>query len=42
MLRAGRSHVGSHITVFDDGRPVSQARVVNLPFYDPTGDRMNG
>jgi sarcosine oxidase, subunit alpha len=42
MLRGGRQHIGQEITVFDEGTPIAQARVVNPPFYDPTGERMNG
>jgi sarcosine oxidase, subunit alpha len=42
MLRAGRSHTGETIDVYDGGRVVSQARVVAPLFYDPSGRRMNG
>lgn len=41
MLRAGRRHFGSEVTVYDAGAPVSPARVVNPPFYDPTGERVD-
>ena len=41
MLRAGRQHIGSEVTLYDAGRPVGRALVVNPPFYDASGDRMN-
>jgi len=40
MLRAGRQHVGSHVSVHDMDR-VTSAKVVNPPFLDPAGERMN-
>jgi sarcosine oxidase subunit alpha len=41
MLRGGRAHFGTEITVYDAGVPVARARVVNPPFFDPSGARMN-
>jgi sarcosine oxidase subunit alpha len=42
MLRGGRARLGSEVDVYDSGVPVTRAKVVNPPFYDPTGERMNG
>jgi sarcosine oxidase, subunit alpha len=42
MLRSGRQHLGAAVTLFDDGRPVAHAHVVQPPFYDPRGERLNG
>ncbi len=42
MLRAGRQHIDTEVTVYDDRSPAGRARVVNPTFYDPTGERMNG
>jgi sarcosine oxidase subunit alpha len=41
MLRAGRSQTGRIVSVHDDGRVVTKARVVSPVFYDPAGARMN-
>jgi sarcosine oxidase, subunit alpha len=41
LARAGRQRVGKEVTVYDEGKPVTQAVIVNPPFYDPTGERMN-
>jgi len=41
MLRGGRQHIGAEVTVYDAGAQVARARVVNPPFFDPAGDRMN-
>jgi sarcosine oxidase subunit alpha len=41
MVRAGRARIGETVTLYDAGAPVGQARVVNAPFYDAAGDRMN-
>jgi sarcosine oxidase subunit alpha len=41
MLRAGRSHTDKMVSVHDDGRVVTRARVVTPLFYDPSGARMN-
>jgi len=41
VLRSGRAIVGSLITVHDEG-VICRARVVNPPFFDPSGDRMRG
>jgi sarcosine oxidase subunit alpha len=40
LLRSGRQHVGAEVGVHDVGQ-VTRARVINLPFLDPAGDRMN-
>ena len=40
-LRAGRSQMGQAVTVHDDGRVVTTAKVVTPMFYDPAGARMN-
>lgn len=40
MLRGGRECIGTRIRVHDQGT-ITQATVVNPPFYDPTGERMN-
>jgi len=43
MLRGGRAKVGTQVEVYD-GSPVAlagRAQVVNPPFFDPAGDRMN-
>jgi sarcosine oxidase, subunit alpha len=42
MVRAGRSRMGESVRLYDAGTPVGQARIVNPPFYDASGDRMNG
>jgi sarcosine oxidase subunit alpha len=42
LLRAGRSQHGTTVNVYDAGRVVSQAKVVQPLFYDPSGLRMNG
>ncbi len=41
LLRAGRRHIGTEVTVYDAGKPIARAQVVKTPFYDPTGARMN-
>jgi sarcosine oxidase subunit alpha len=41
MLRAGRAQMNKTVSVYDDGRLVSTARVVAPMFYDPSGARMN-
>jgi glycine cleavage system aminomethyltransferase T len=41
MLRGGRALVGADVDVYDEGSKKSSARVVNLPFLDPAGERMN-
>lgn len=41
LLRAGRSQTGRLVTVHDDGRIVTRARVASPLFYDPSGARMN-
>jgi sarcosine oxidase subunit alpha len=42
LLRGGRTRIGTEVDVYDLGTRVGTARVVAPPFYDPTGDRMNG
>ncbi len=42
LLRGGRSRMDAVVSMHDGGRVVTRARVVNPPFYDPTGERMNG
>ena len=42
LIRGGRMKVGAEIDVYDDGVIVGRARIVNPPFYDSAGDRMNG
>jgi sarcosine oxidase subunit alpha len=42
MVRSGRARIGETVVLYDDGAPVGRARVVNPPFYDSSGDRMNG
>ena len=41
MLRAGRSQMNQIVTVHDNGRVRTTARVVAPVFYDPSGARMN-
>jgi sarcosine oxidase subunit alpha len=41
MLRGGRAKIGAEIDLYDAGAVVGRARVVNPPFYDPSGERMN-
>ena len=41
MLRGGRAKMGAEIDLYDAGAVVGRARVVNPPFYDPSGERMN-
>jgi glycine cleavage system aminomethyltransferase T len=41
MLRGGRARVGQEVEVYDLGARVARARIVNPPFVDPAGERMN-
>ncbi len=41
MLRGGRARIGAEVELYDAGRLMGRTRVVNLPFFDATGDRMN-
>jgi sarcosine oxidase subunit alpha len=41
MLRSGRARVGSEVDVYDAGVVTGHARVVNTPFFDAAGDRIN-
>ena len=40
MLRGGRQRIGTEVSVHDAGT-VTRARIVNPPFYDPSGARMS-
>lgn len=40
MVRGGRQHIGTQVTVHDAGK-VTGAKVVSPLFFDPPGDRMN-
>ena len=40
VLRGGREQVGAEVSVHDAGK-VTRAKVVNPPFFDLAGDRMN-
>ncbi|HTB29200.1 MAG TPA: 2Fe-2S iron-sulfur cluster-binding protein [Steroidobacteraceae bacterium] len=42
MVRGGRTRVGQEVEVYDLGARVARARIVNPPFIDPAGERMNG
>jgi sarcosine oxidase subunit alpha len=41
MFRGGRARVGAEVDLYDAGGVVGRARVVNPPFVDAAGDRMN-
>jgi sarcosine oxidase subunit alpha len=41
MVRSGRARIGQTVVLYDAGAPIARARVVNPPFYDASGDRMN-
>jgi glycine cleavage system aminomethyltransferase T len=41
LLRRGRQQFGTEVTVYDRGSPIARANVMNPPFYDPPGDRVN-
>jgi sarcosine oxidase subunit alpha len=41
MMRGGRARIGQSVTIFDNGHPAGEATVVNPPFYDNAGERMN-
>jgi sarcosine oxidase subunit alpha len=41
MLARGRSRIGDSVTVWHLGSPI-EAEVVKTPFYDPSGERLNG
>jgi sarcosine oxidase subunit alpha len=40
LLRGGRAQIGAQVSVHDAGK-VTRAKVVNPPFFDRAGDRMN-
>jgi sarcosine oxidase subunit alpha len=42
MVRGGRGRIGQEVEVYDLGARVGRARIVNPPFFDPAGERMNG
>jgi sarcosine oxidase subunit alpha len=41
MLRGGRGRIGAEVDLYDAGLVTGRARVVNPPFFDAGGDRMN-
>jgi sarcosine oxidase subunit alpha len=41
MLRGGRAKVGEEVDVYDFGARIGRARIVDPPFVDPSGERMN-
>jgi sarcosine oxidase, subunit alpha len=41
MVRAGSERLGQSVALYHQGRSVSSATIVNPPFYDPKGARMN-
>lgn len=41
MVRGGRARMGESVDLYDAGRRIGSARIVNPPFYDPAGERMN-
>ena len=41
MLARGQSRIGETLTVWHLGNPI-EAEVVKTPFYDPSGERLNG
>ena len=41
MLRAGRGRMGATVDVYDGGRRITAAKIVNPCFYDAAGARMN-
>jgi sarcosine oxidase subunit alpha len=41
MVRGGRSRMGESVDLYDAGRRIGKARIVNPPFYDPAGERMS-
>jgi sarcosine oxidase, subunit alpha len=41
MLARGQSRIGDTITVWHLGSGI-EAEVVKTPFYDPSGERVNG
>jgi sarcosine oxidase, subunit alpha len=41
MVRGGRGLVGQSVSLYDGGQRVGVAKVVNPPFYDSTGERIN-
>jgi sarcosine oxidase subunit alpha len=41
MMRGGRAKVGAEVDLHDAGKVVGRARVVNPPFFDAAGERMN-
>jgi sarcosine oxidase, subunit alpha len=40
LLRGGRERVGTEVMVFDGGRAVGHAQVIEAPFYNATAERM--
>lgn len=41
VVRSGRARIGESVQLYHAGHPVGSARIVNLPFYDAVGVRMN-
>jgi sarcosine oxidase subunit alpha len=41
LLAGGRQRIDSEVVVYDAGVSVMRAQVVNLPFFDSTGERMH-
>jgi glycine cleavage system aminomethyltransferase T len=42
MVRRGRERVGTEIDIFEAGKRTGRVRVVNTPFFDTAGERLNG
>jgi sarcosine oxidase, subunit alpha len=42
MVRGGRARLGETVHLYDQGSRVGSAKVVPMPFYDVSGDRMSG
>jgi sarcosine oxidase subunit alpha len=41
MLRCGRARIGADVNLYDAGVVIGRARVVEPPFFDAAGDRLN-
>jgi sarcosine oxidase subunit alpha len=42
LVRGGRARIGESVDLYDAGTSIGEAQIVNPPFYDPPGERMNG
>ena len=42
LVRGGRSRIGESVDLYDAGAAIGEVRIVSPPFYDATGERMNG